>query len=100
MHRVFVRSCRNLPPLKEDCHSLWFWITHVITRAELEKQRARKALAQVAQEKQLTKKALQQTVQEKQRVREALAQVAQEQQWAEKLAAQLRALGIDPDQLK
>ncbi len=63
------------------------------TRAELEKQRAKKALVQVAQEKQLTRKALRQATQEKQRAE-------QEQQRAEKLAAQLRALGIDPDQFK
>ncbi len=76
-------------------------------RAELEKQRARKALVQVAQEKQLTRKALVQVAQEKQLTRKALRQATQEkqraeqeQQRAEKLAAQLRALGIDPDQLK
>ncbi|HIK29531.1 MAG TPA: Uma2 family endonuclease, partial [Oscillatoriaceae cyanobacterium M7585_C2015_266] len=63
-------------------------------------EEAAEAAQQQAQEERLLKEAAQQQAQEERLLKEAAQQQAQEErQRAEKLAAKLRSLGIDPDNL-
>jgi Uma2 family endonuclease len=66
-------------------------------RAEQEKKRADEAKQSAEQEKQRAEQEKQRAEQEKQRAEQEKQRAEQEKQRAEKLAAKLRALGVDPD---
>jgi Uma2 family endonuclease len=68
-------------------------------RVAQERQQREQAQQQAAQERQQREQAQQQAAQERQQREQAQQQAAQERQRAEQLAAQLRALGIDPDRV-
>jgi hypothetical protein len=66
-------------------------------QAEQERQRAEQAEEQAQQAQQLVEQERQRAEQESQRAQQAEEQAQQAQQRAERLAAQLRAMGVDPD---
>ena len=70
---------------------------HERQRAEQERQRAEDANARAADERQRAEEADARAAEERQRAEEANARAAQTQQRADRLAAQLRALGIEPE---
>ncbi|UZQ52952.1 Uma2 family endonuclease [Trichothermofontia sichuanensis B231] len=92
-----------LPTAQEDAYSQ---AVQAQQAAEQERQRAEQAQRQAEQERQRAEQAQRQAEQERQRAEQAQRQAEQERQRAEqerqraeRLAAQLRAMGIDPNTL-
>jgi len=72
----------------------------VLQKSEEMEQRAEQAIQRAEQETQRAEQASQKAEQESQRAKQVLQQAEQESQRAERLAAKLRAMGIDPETIE